>query len=161
MRRTKWLRPEWFHWALKALVEKPVGPAPIVVVRAPMLDAVSGDLEAVTWNRFQRVLGANAFAAQRFGQNRKPIRDRQGRPQERQVPYLDSAVKTSGEEPLAVWTEFGPANLKFTLVTKRLGDQVRGEGVPDAGGAVATGGGEESSVRAPFDVPDYARVVHR
>src|SRR5262245_36484152 len=122
-------------------------PAAVIVIFMPPLDAGFGDLEAVTWNRFQRVLGANAFAAQRFGQNRQPVRDRERRAEQGQVPYFYRAVPTSGEEPLPVWTELGTANL--TLVTKWLGDQMSGKGVPHAGRAVGAGRGEESPVRAP------------
>ena len=69
-----WLRLECFDWPLKALVEKPVGPTPIEVVCAPMLDAGCGELKAISRDGLQGVLGANPFATERFGQSRQPVR---------------------------------------------------------------------------------------
>src|SRR5262245_40229467 len=154
-----WLRLKRLYRPLKTFLQQPSRPTAVIIILTRLLDPGFGDLEAVTRNRFQRVFGANAFAAQRFGQNRQPVRDRQRRPQERQVPYLYRAVITSGEEPLPVWTKLGTANLG--IVMKGLGDQVSAEGVPYAGGAVGAGRGEESPVRPPLDKPDFARVAHR
>src|SRR5215470_5126437 len=73
------LRLEWFDRLLKALAEKPVAPTPIVVVCPPMFDAGCGKLKAIARNGLQRVPGADAFATERFGQSRQPVRDRQRR----------------------------------------------------------------------------------
>jgi hypothetical protein len=46
-----------------------VGPTPIEVVCAPMFDAGSSELKAISGNGFQRILGADAVATERFGQS--------------------------------------------------------------------------------------------
>src|SRR5262245_31602256 len=153
------LRLEWFDRALKALVEKPVGPTAIVVVCAPMLDAGCGELKAVSRDGFQRILGADAFSTERFGQSRQPVRGRQWWPQRDQIPHLHRAVGGSGEEPSPVGTEFGAAIVG--VMGEWFADQVPGEGVPYTGRAVYAGCGQEPSVRTPFHKPDPVRVAHR
>jgi hypothetical protein len=48
-----WLRLEGFYRPLKTSLQKPLRPAPIIVIFTPLLDAGFGDLEAVTRNRFE------------------------------------------------------------------------------------------------------------